>query len=145
MKTIYLAIMQQLETVEALKWIDLDTGQLSQAKPSVAFPCALVSIKLPKCKSLTDKIQDCEARISVRLGFDSKMRTAAKTPEAARTLSLAVYDTIADVYKALQGFGTENFDSLNRVSQGDEPSKNGVFIYKQEFSSQFEDRSAEEE
>lgn len=136
--------MAQLQTIEALKWIDLDCGQLSQPKPPVSFPCALISIKLPKCKSVTDKIQDCEARISVRLGFDNKMRTSAKTPEAAREASLSVYDTIADVYKALQGFGTANFDILNRVSQGDEPSKNGVFIYKQEFSTEFEDDSAEE-
>jgi hypothetical protein len=145
MKTVYLAVMAQLQTIEALKWIDLDSGQLSQPKPSVSFPCALISIKLPKCKNVTDKIQDCEARISVRLGFDNKMRTAAKTPEVARNLSLAVYDIIADVYKALQGFSTVNFDCLNRVSQGEEPSKNGVFIYKQEFSTEFEDRSAEEE
>lgn len=136
--------MERLESLEALKWIDLDMGQLGQTKPPVSFPCALVGIKLPKCKSMTDTIQDCEARITVKLGFDNKMRTSAKTPEAARTASLEVYNIISDVYKQLQGFRTENFDSLNRVSQGDEPSKNGVFIYKFEFTTAFEDRTAEE-
>ena len=144
MKTIYLAIMEKLESLSALKWIDLDTGQLAAPKPSVLFPCALVGIKLPKSKSLTDTIQDCDARITVKLGFDNKVRTAAKTPEVARTASLAVYDIIADVYKILQGFRTENFDSLNRVSQGDESTKNGLFVYKIEFSTAFEDRTAEE-
>jgi hypothetical protein len=144
MKTIYLAIMEQLESLSALKWIDLDTGQLATPKPSVSFPCALVGIKLPKSKSLTDTIQDCDARITVKLGFDNKVRTAAKTPEVARTASLAVYDIIADVYKILQGFRTENFDNLNRVSQGDEPTKNGLFVYKIEFSTAFEDRTAEQ-
>ena len=145
MKTIYTAVMERLKSqIPALKWIDLDRGQLSQPKPPVAFPCALVGIKLPKCKSVTDSIQDCEARITVRLAFDTNMRTAGATPEAARSASLAVYDTIADVYAALQGYGTNNFDSLDRVSQGDEPTKNGLFIYKIEFSTTFEDETADE-
>ncbi|MDP2060096.1 MAG: hypothetical protein Q8J97_10165, partial [Flavobacteriaceae bacterium] len=96
MKTIYNAVIARLtEKVPALKWIEMEMGQLSQAQPSVKFPCAVVGIKLPKCKSLTDTLQDCEARISIRLGFDAPMRTAATTPEAAREASLAVYDTIA--------------------------------------------------
>ena len=144
MKTIYTAILARLqEKVSALKWIDLDTGQLSVAQPPVAFPCALVGIKLPKCKSITDTLQDCDARITIRLAFDTQMRTSAATPEDARNSSLAVYDTIADVYAALQGWGTANFNTLDRITQGDEPTKNGLFIYKIEFSTTFEDATAE--
>lgn len=146
MKTIYTAVMERLQTeIAALKWIDLDTGQLSQPQPPVAYPCALVGIKLPKCKSMTDTLQDCEARISIRLAFDTQMRTSAATPEANREASLAVYDTIADVYAALQGWGTDQFNTLDRTSQGDEPTKNGLFIYKIEFSATFEDATAESE
>lgn len=137
--------MERLQNrIPELKWIDLDTGQLSLAKPSVSFPCALISIKLPKCKSLTNTIQEAEARITVRLGFENVKRTAAATPDEARNKSLEAYDTIANVYSSLQGFGTENFDALNRVSQGDESTKNGLFIYKMEFSTTFEDRTADE-
>lgn len=143
MKTIYNTLMERIQSkVAALKWIDLDTGQLSVPKPPVSFPCALISIKLPKCKSITDAVQDCDARITVRLGFENNLRTAAQTPTEARNRSLAVYDIIADVYAALQGYGCEYFDTLNRVSQGDEPSKNGLFIYKLEFSSSFIDSTA---
>jgi hypothetical protein len=144
MKTIYTAIIARLaEKVPALKWIEMDINQLSQAQPSVKFPCALVGIKLPKCKSITDTLQDCEARVSIRLAFDTQLRTASLVPEESREASLAVYGTIADVYAALQGWGTEHFNTLDRTSQGDEPAKNGLFIYKLEFSATFEDATAE--
>ena len=144
MKTIYTAVLARLtEKIPALKWVEMDIGQLSQPKPSVAFPCALVGIKLPKCKSITDSLQDCQAQISIRLAFDTTMRTAAATPEEARNASLAVYDVIANVYATLQGWGTEHFNTLDRTSQGDEPTKNGMFVYKLEVTAQFEDATAE--
>jgi len=144
MKTVYSEIIARLvEKVPALKWIEMDMGQLSQAQPSVKFPCGLIGIKLVKCRSITDTLQDCEARISIRLAFDTQLRTSAATPEESRNASLAVYDTIADVYAALQGWGTQYFNTLDRTSQGDEPTKNGLFIYKLEFSTTFEDATAE--
>ena len=144
MKTVYSEIIARLvEKVPALKWIEMDMGQLSQAQPSVKFPCGLIGIKLVKCRSITDTLQDCEARISIRLAFDTQLRTSAATPEESRNTSLAVYDTIADVYAALQGWGTQYFNTLDRTSQGDEPTKNGLFIYKLEFSTTFEDATAE--
>jgi len=144
MKTIYTAVMARLQTqVPALKWIDLDTGQLNQAKPPVTYPCALIGIKLPNCKAISDTLQDCNAVITIKLAFDTQMRTAAGTPEQAREASLAVYDTIADVYKALQGYGTANFDSLSRTKQGDIPRRDGLFEYDQEFATSFEDATAE--
>jgi hypothetical protein len=144
MKTVYTAVLDRLtEKVPALKWIDMDTGQLSVTPPPLKFPCGLIGIKLPKCKSITDSLQDCEARISIKLAFDTQMRTSAATPGESRTASLAVYDTIADVYAALQGWGTQYFNTLDRTSQGDEPARNGLFIYKMEFSTTFEDATAE--
>jgi len=145
MKTIYLAVMAQLKAeVPAIKWIDLDTGQLdSQSRPSVAFPCALISIGVVPKRSLTDTIQDCTANITVRLAWENSGQTSSITPNAVLNQSLAVYDTIADVYKALQGFSTANFDSLNRRRQDREKSRHGLFQYRFDFSAEFEDDTAE--
>lgn len=145
MKTIYTAIIARLqEKVPSLKWIDMNIGQLdSNDRPAVALPCALVSIKIPKAKSITDTLQDCEAQVTVTLGFDVPERTSGNAPEVARNAGLGVYDVIADAYAALQGFGTANFDSLSRSGQGDGIVKNGVFRYPIVFSAQFEDATAE--
>lgn len=144
MKTIYTAVMAQLkEKVPALRWIDLDTGQLEITdRPPVAFPCALVSISISSAKDVTDKIQECSARVRVRLAFDQPSKTDSATPSDVLNLSLNPYDVIADVYSTLQGFYTDNFDNLSRTRQDRENSRNGLFVYAMEFSTTFTDQTA---
>lgn len=145
MKTIYNAIMNKLTEVSKLKWIDLDRGQLEeQDRASIAFPGAIILIEIPGCKSLTDKIQDCKAVITVRLAWNiTPARTSSKAPDAARNSSLEIYDTISEVYACLQGFETQNFNALSRTSQGKESRSDGLFVYKIVFECEFEDNSAE--
>lgn len=144
MKTIYNALLSKLSEVTNLKWIDLDTGQLNaEDRPAIAFPAALISIDIPTCNSMTDKLQYCTARISVRLVFENNVtRTNNKAPEAVKDESLKKYDTIADVYAKLQGYETEEFNALSRVSQGAEKGSK-YFVYKIDFTCDFEDLTAE--
>jgi hypothetical protein len=148
MKTIYTAILQRLrEKVPALRWVDLDTGQLKQTgsgqRPPVAYPCALLSTRLARCRSITDTEQDCQAVVTVRLAFDplAAGRTAANAPGDVREASLHPYDIIADVYKALQGFETACFNTLDRVSQEEEQNP-ALFVYKILFTVDFIDTTA---
>jgi hypothetical protein len=146
MKTIYTAIIARLKAqVPALKWIDLDRGQLDARsdRPQVAFPAALIGIAIKATGNITDTIQECEATITVRLAFDNPAgRTSAQAPDDKRLLSLELYEVIADVYAALQGYGTTNFDSLTRTLQAKENSPNGYFQYRIEFKTVFEDNTA---
>ncbi|MDR1917016.1 MAG: hypothetical protein LBQ58_10630 [Synergistaceae bacterium] len=151
MRTIYSSLVARLkEKVPALRWIDFDFGQLEQASagqnPPVAYPCALVSIAIPRCHDLTETIQTCEARITLRLAFNplASGRTAANAPGDVREQALSPYDTIADVYAALQGFENGHFNALSRVSQEKE-SRNDIFIYRMVFRCEFEDETAKSE
>lgn len=143
MKTIYSAIIARLQqSVPQLKWIDLDTGQLDvrQAKPGVLFPCALIGISVRVRNNITDTVQDCDATVTLRLAFEQHTgRSSAQAPEQARESSLAMYDTIADVHAALQGFETANFEALHRTAQSKETGPNGLFQYKIEYKTSFED------
>lgn len=145
MKTIYSAVMARLEAeVTKLKWVDLDTGQLDARtdKPAVVFPCAIIGIAIRPVRAITDTIQDCEATITVRLAFDNQPgRTSSQTPAPVREKSLEVYEIIAEVYAALQGWGTQNFDTLTRISQVKENNVNGYFQYRLEFKTTFEDNT----
>ncbi|MDL2254977.1 hypothetical protein LJC38_00145 [Parabacteroides sp. OttesenSCG-928-K15] len=149
MKTIYNALLDQLQDkVKALKWIDLDFGQLEQIRsgerPPIAYPCALITIGVPRCRNLTDTIQNCQAQIIIRLAFDplGNGRTAANAPDDVRDTSLNPYDVISDVHAALQGYETENFNSLARSSQEKE-SRTDRFIYKMVYTCDFEDQTAD--
>jgi len=148
MKTIYTAIRDQLKTnISALKWIDEDFGQLNgpaDKRPPLKFPCALIGIKINECKDLTDKSQQCKAEITIRLAFDTVMHTAnSEETTAHQTASLSPYDTIAAVYAALQGFETDNFESLSRKTQFDEKRSGSIFVYQQVYTTGFEDNTAE--
>lgn len=145
MKTIYTAITARLkEKVPAMRWIDFDKGQLEATeRPPVAFPCALLTISVTGTKNITDHIQDCAGQLRVRLAFDQQMKTDSATPEEHIRKALEPYDVIADVYAALQGFGTQHFDSLSRTRQGKENSRHGLFIYAIDFAINFEDETAD--
>lgn len=148
MKTIYIPIKNRLKEKVPVLYIDLEKGQLKKIgkdqRPDVKLPCALISITLPKCEDIEDTIQDCEATITVRLAFDPNTinRTSSEVEDSVLEQHLEPYDLIADVYSALQGFETDEFDQISRRSQGEE-ANDKLFVYKQVFKTKFEDVSAE--
>lgn len=150
MKTIYTALSARLkEKVPALRWIDLDTAQLETAaadRPAVAFPCALIGIDILRCGNITDTVQECEARVVVRLAFDQPVaRTSTDAPKKVAEKSLLPYDMVAQTYAALQGYGTNRFEPLTRIRQLRENTRSGLFIYRIEFLTNFEDITADGE
>lgn len=152
MKTIYNDILTQITPLlqdHTLRWFDYDKGQLKKKDATgrypVAYPCALISINIGNTTATGDKTQDCRATVSVTLAFDplSYGCTAANAPEEIKEQGLEPYEVIAKVYKNLQGYGTDNFDCLNRQSQG-EVSHSDLFLYRIVFTCDFEDITAEE-
>lgn len=151
MKTIYNALLNRAAPLlqnNTLRWFDWNKGQLKKADEAgrypVPFPCALVRIDIPKTKDVTDTLQDCKATIAITLAFDplSMGRTAANAPEEIRAQGLEPYDTIADVYKLLQGFGTDQFSPLSRKS-AKELTHPDLFVYEIVFATEFEDNTAD--
>lgn len=144
MKVIYKNIVNRLKTeVPALRWIDFDTGQLENTqRPPVAFPCALLNIAINSATDITDTIQECRGTITVRMAFEQHSNTNSSVPDEHLETALQPYEIIADVYKSLQGYGTEYFDPLSRVRQGKENNKS-LFVYSIVFSVNFDDETAE--
>lgn len=151
MKTIYKAVLEQLKPLlndGRLRWADWDKGQLKRkdatGRYAVAFPCALIRIGITNTMDVTDTIQNCKSTVTVTLAFDTLglARTAANASDDVREKGLEPYDVIADVYAALQGFETENFNPLSRKTQG-ELTHNDLFVYQITFGCDFEDDTAE--
>lgn len=139
MKQIFKDITARLETVAGLKWIDEDKGQLNFERPPVLFPCALIDIELPKTENLNTSIQDCDMIITVQLAFDFGGNTSSITPVSARNSSLAYYDTVEEVTKALQGFATPNFNPLERKRFYQVKRPDGYKVVAIPFASEFRD------
>lgn len=144
MKTIYTALLDRLNTISTIKYVDLDTGQLDTPdRPGIAFPGILISIDIPQCSNITDTIQSCTAKISLRVAFNpSTVRTSSVTPNNVRENSLKLYDVLSEIYSVLQGWETDQFGPLSRTSMQKESRSDGLLIYKLEFECVFEDESS---
>jgi len=149
MKSIYLAIMAQLkEEVPALRWIDLDCGQIDnqRERPAVAFPCAIISIALNNCEDLHKTAQLCRATVSVRIAQNQPVnRTNSEAKEEIRETALEKYDLINKVINSLQGFDTSEFNPLSRRGQSIERRTDGLFVCRIDFVTEFEESWVEED
>ena len=145
----YTAIMAQLKKeVPQLKWIDIDYGQIDKQteRPAVAFPCAVVGISLVNCEDQYGKVQICRARVSVRIAQNPPTsRTNSEAKNDVRESALSRYDLIDDVFTALQGFGEPEMNPLTRTGQAPEKRTDGLFVYRIDFGTEFQDLTAAEE
>lgn len=146
MKTIYTALIDRLQAkVPAIRWIDLNTGQLEvpftdNQRPPVTYPCVLIDISIDRATAVTETLQECQGTITLTIADNRPSRTSANTTPAP---SLEEYDFIADIYTALQGYTgiEEDFAPLNRTRQERVRSSAGLFLYRMTFTTSFVDLS----
>lgn len=145
MKVIYTALMEQLKTaVPELKWIDLDEGQLDSGdeRPAIAFPAVLTGIALTRCETIHGGVQHCVAAVTVRIAQNPFVsRTASGVPDDVRNTSLERYAFVERIHAALQDFGTEEFNPLSRIRQARETRRDGLFVYRIEYQTEFRDEA----
>ncbi|MGB4776138.1 MAG: hypothetical protein WBP45_13245 [Daejeonella sp.] len=144
MKLIYNKIIELLGEIPEIQWTDLDKGQLEfyKTRPAVQFPCALVKIELPRCDDEGNKIQQCTALITIRLGFDFTGETTSITPEPNRTSALAYFDIVEKVYQKLQGFSNDQLSTFSRKRCFEENRNDGLKVINIPFETEFEDYTA---
>ena len=137
MKKFYIAICDLLRQIEAIKWIDMDSGQLDAADSSKAlkYPCALIKYTgVPTNVDELGEMQDEAITFDIRLAFDATgSRTNAAATETALDRSLAFIDIAESVYTAIQGQAIDDLDRAECVYRGQEPPKNGLNIIKMTF------------
>lgn len=143
MKQLFLTLTALLKTVPALRFIDLDKGQLEYytERPAVAFPCALMNIQISRAENLGGNVQRCFGSGTIRLAFDYQGETAGNTPDAIKAQSLEFFDTVQAVYLAVQGKqgGNGKFD---RQSVKEETRRDGLKVISIPFNTNWIDKSA---
>jgi len=139
MKDIYLKTVARLKTVPALKWIDMEDGQLEffELRPAVAFPCALVEVEYPNCSNESDEIQLVTARITVRLAFEPIGQTNSSAPTTVQTKALSRYDAVNACFTALQGWSDTEISGFSRISQATEKRDDNLKVIRQVWETTF--------
>lgn len=143
LEDLFILIQDKLKVLPDIAWVDLNFGQLeSETRPAVQFPCALISIDLPRTEDLGQKLQKCQCTIGIRLGFDFKGSASAKAPEPVRNKALDYYRITREVYKALQGYSQTGLSRLKRTSQLEMARPDQIKIVDMTFYCEFHDSSA---
>ena len=133
MKELYKLILVQLRTIEEIKMIDFDYGQLDA--DTVAYPCAL--LKLNSGNKDIDEAGSQEKRwtVRLRLGFDSiGAKTSSLEHEQVLDRSLAWSATVAEVYSLLQGAQLEDYAPFECTAEGQEDRADGKYVYSFTFN-----------
>ena len=139
MKAIFLKITEKLKTIEALRWIDSDEGQLDyyETRPPVSFPCALVDVELTDCQDQGETIQLVTARVTLRLAFEPLGQTNTAAPVSVQAQALEKWDTIDAVYAALQGWSDSEVTEFSRRSQTTEKRDDNIRVIRQVWETNF--------
>lgn len=99
--------MDRLSTlVPAIRWIDLEDGQLIIAeRPPLAYPACLIDLSYPSTRTAPDsRRQSVMAEIRLTFVFQAPGATSAVAPGSVRARSFERYDIMNAVHSALQGW-----------------------------------------
>ncbi len=141
-KVFFLAVTNHIAAnVSQIKWVDADEGQLNVAcRPPVAFPACLVDISYPQCESLSGGVQRIRVRVELRVVFAIQGSTNAAAPAAVRERSLARFDVLEALHKALQWWnGGGLFNPLKRISSTPERRADDLKVYRVVYETEFFD------
>jgi hypothetical protein len=107
MKETFLKTTAALKTLTWLKMSDRDRGQIDhyETRPQVLFPCALVSISMPKRKNYTiGGKQQRMITITIRLACERLIDGSSLNTDANRAKALDYYDKAEAIDEMFQGF-----------------------------------------
>ncbi|MFN4249283.1 MAG: hypothetical protein ACK4EY_16265 [Flavipsychrobacter sp.] len=101
--------------VPAIRFIDEDTGQLEDytGRPSVSWPCALLSTEIVGADDIGGGEQMMEADLIVRIALPPYSLATQWYDAGTKEKALKIYGIENEVYKALHGFEPEKLNSLS--------------------------------
>ncbi len=141
MKEIYLDTLSRIETqVTAIKYIDLDFGQIDNIKEGgrapVGLPCALLDFDDARFSDLGNKAQLADpATLKVRLVFPMWNPGNSLVKEQVRNYAVWMYDVEVAVNQVLHGWRGSVFGPLRRTRRETEKrSDYKVIVIYYEFS-----------
>lgn len=115
MQTLTTAIMQKLEQVTGLKWIDIDMGQLDLPHPPVDYPCALIDVDNIDYTDAGESTEIGDVLIAVKIAQLCITESNHRTPTIYKLQGAEQFNLIKEVHKVLKGYDGDNFAPLRRT------------------------------
>ena len=102
----------RLDSLESLKYVDRDWGQLDLETPAVKFPCAITDIEGVEYSDLLNREQVADVEFTVTIAVQNFYNTSQKAPNKAKGYD--IFDIIGEVNDLLQGYATPEFATFSR-------------------------------
>lgn len=144
MKFIYEAILARIaDQLPEFNYVDLDKGQLNYERPTVSFPCCLISLQIPNTSENHRTNLHKQVMVNFRLAWNFNGDTSNLTPDQDRSESLAYFDLIEKLEMAFQGWdnGTRQFNYFSQMALREEP-RPGLKVISIPFRTSYHDEKA---
>ncbi len=133
MKTLYLKILELLETIPEIRHIDLQYGQLQEEQPPLAYPAVLVSMRQAS-ENIDDVYQLHTAQFTLQLVCKMAGETNSLAPAKRREQALAYLDISEKIYRKLQGYEDEVFEAFAQTGAVEQLLRKGLKTVERTFS-----------
>ena len=133
MKTLYLKLIELLTEIPELKYIDLNFGQLQEEKPPLIYPAVLINIDASTTDDVQDVFQIMTGNFELTLCVKMLNESNAASPVEVREKALEYFEISEKIYKKLQGFQDNYFESFSRKTVRDQTFRKGLKTAVQRF------------
>lgn len=128
LKAIINDVMDRLQEVDGIKYVDKNWGQLMCEPPAVKFPCALVDIGDADYEDIGSGGQVVSVVVNIEVSV--QRLTPSSTASKRRVDSYADLELIGKIHNALHLYGTDKYQPLLRIRFYKEDSEPGVSTYR---------------
>ena len=128
LKAIINDVMDRLQEVGGIKYVDKNWGQLMCDPPAVKYPCALVDIGDAEYSNLGSGEQMVNVVVDVVVSV--QRLTPSSTASRRRVDSYADLELLAKIQDALHLYGTDKYQPLLRIRFYKEDTEPGVSTYR---------------
>ena len=146
---LYKEVRAQLKTqVTAVKWIDLDSGQLDSPEKNYPFPFPATFIDFENIDwaDAGERMQDGVVMMTVRVAcriYEQTHSDVAVNEYDAFTKAMTALAILTTIHAKLQGFSDgATFNRFTRISTQTEKRDDGLKVYMLKYSCQARDKSA---
>ncbi|HAT3998571.1 TPA: hypothetical protein I9Y90_000053 [Elizabethkingia anophelis] len=138
MDKLYEKIIELLETLPEIKYIDLDYGQLQEEMPPLSYPAVLVRISEDRV-DIHHMYQQVTGNITLTVIDKLKSETNNITSEEQRKKGIAYMQLNEKIHKALQGYKDKTYEPFTNKSKSDQLIRKGAKTVVQQWETAWKD------
>jgi hypothetical protein len=128
LKAIINDVMDRLQEVDGIKYVDKNWGQLMCDPPAVKYPCALVDIGDADYENLGSGEQVVSVVVNIEVSV--QRLTPSSNASKRRVDSYADLELLGKIHNALHLYGTDKYQPLLRIRFYKEDTEPGVSTYR---------------